>query len=496
MNHPLLYEINTRCWLAELSEKRGKKVSLANVPENEFENWENLGFTHIWLMGIWTTGGKSRAESLKHPTLLAQFDEVLPGWTKDDVAGSPYSIAEYRVPKKLGGENGLEKFRETLHAHGMKLILDFVPNHMGLDHPWLSEHPEYFVHSETERPETFRQETSAGVLWIACGKDPYFPAWTDVAQLEYRNPATRIAMIAELQSVAARCDGVRCDMSMLLLNEIFPRTWEHFPSSYQASASEFWTDAIQAVKQNAPEFLFLAEAYWGLEGKLQSLGFDFTYDKRLYDLLVERHWIDAARHITDSSAEYIARSAHFLENHDEPRVAPKLLLAEHRVAALTILGLPGMRFLQDGQLSGSRIRPPVQLGRCPTEPAVKEITELYKKLLGAALESAVGRGQGKVLRPNEAWSENPSHQNFVLVQWQMSPKEFDLAVVNLAPHLSQCYAPLNAERLADFRWRMSDRLSEETHEREGKDLQERGLYLELPAHGAQIFHFTPISATY
>lgn len=492
MNHPLLYEINTRCWLAELSQKLGRTISLANVPESEFAAWEKSGFTHVWLMGVWTTGPKSRAESLKHSAMLAEFDQILPGWKQEDVPGSPYSIADYHVPKKLGDETGLQTFRKQLHARGMKLILDFVPNHLGLDHPWLSEHPEYFVHSETERAETFCQKTSVGVRWIACGKDPYFPAWTDVAQLEYRNPATCAAMTALLQSVATRCDGVRCDMAMLLLNEIFPKTWMHFPANVQMPSSEFWSDAIQAVKRAAPEFLFLAEAYWGLEGKLQSLGFDYTYDKRLYDVLIEKHPADASGHLTGCPSEYVAHSAHFLENHDEPRVAPKLAFAEHRAAVLTILGLPGMRFLQHGQFTGSRIRPPVQLGRSPVEPVNKDIAALYEKSLAALRDSAVGRGEGKILRPQEAWPGNPTAQNFVLVQWQTKPDEFDLVVVNLASHQGQCYAPLNPAKLADFRWQMNDRLSEEKHEREGKDLQERGLYLDLPAHGAQLFHFQPI----
>jgi len=492
MNHPLLYEINTRCWLAELSEKHGAKISLANVPESEFAEWEKFGFTHIWLMGVWTTGPKSRAEAFRHPAMLAEFDQIFPGWTKDDVHGSPYSIADYHVPKYLGGESGLKKFRKHLDSRGMKLILDFVPNHLGLDHPWLSEHPEFFVHSETEKPETFPQQTSAGLKWIACGKDPYFPAWSDVAQLDYRNPATRTAMTELLQSVAARCDGVRCDMAMLLLNDIFPKTWAHFPTDTQMPQSEFWSDAIQAVKRDEPEFLFLAEAYWGLEGKLQSLGFDYTYDKRLYDFLVEKHFWDVQPHLLGAPPEYIARSAHFLENHDEPRVAPKLADAEHRAIPLTILGLPGMRFLQHGQLTGTRIRPPVQLGRCTIEPVIEHIAEHYEKLLTTLRESFVGRGEWKILQPRAAWDGNPTAQCFVLVQWQSKPDEFDLVVVNLAPHQSQCYAPLDIAKLAGFNWRMRDRLGDEAYERAGKDLAERGLFLDVPPHAAQLFHFKPV----
>jgi len=120
----------------------------------------------------------------------------------------------------------------------------------------LTEHPEYFVLSETEKAGNFSPRDFRGRSLDCVWQDPYFPAWTDVAQLEYRNLATRTAMTELLQSVAARCDGVRCDMSMLLLNEIFPKTWAHFPVNYQMHASEFWSDAIQAVKRDVPEFLF------------------------------------------------------------------------------------------------------------------------------------------------------------------------------------------------------------------------------------------------
>src|SRR5437762_13966356 len=106
MNHPLLYEVNTRCWLQALAQKHGCPLTLANVPEEEFTAWERLGFTHIWLMGVWTTGPRARAEALKHPELRRVYDEVLPNWTEADVAGSPYAIADYQVPEALGGETG------------------------------------------------------------------------------------------------------------------------------------------------------------------------------------------------------------------------------------------------------------------------------------------------------------------------------------------------------------------------------------------------------
>ena len=225
MPHPLVYEINTRCWLAELSETHVAQITLANVPDAEFAQWRELGFTHVWLMGVWTVGPRCRALSQQRSELRETYAQLLPDFTADDIAGSPYAIAGYEVAESLGGETALREFRQKLHRFVMKLILDFIPNHLGLDHPWLKQRPDLFPQSREKRPGTFRESTVAGPRWLAHGRDPNFDPWADTAQLDYRNPATRAAMVEELKSVARRCDGVRCDMAMLLLNDIFARTW-------------------------------------------------------------------------------------------------------------------------------------------------------------------------------------------------------------------------------------------------------------------------------
>jgi hypothetical protein len=493
MSHPLLYEINTRCWLRELSERAGRRITLENVPAAELAAWQRNGFTHIWLMGVWTTGPRSRAQSLQAPDLRGAYAAVLPDWTEADVPGSPYAIAEYRVPPAVGGEAGLKEFRGQLQKHGLKLVLDFVPNHLGLDHAWVKDRPELFVQSATAVPEAIAQETRNGKRWLAHGKDPYFPGWTDTVQLDYRRPATREAMVGLLQSVAARCDGVRCDMAMLELNEIFARTWERFPAPGPAPEQEFWSAAISAVKQAHPGFLFLAEAYWNLEERLQALGFDYTYDKALYDALLGGDAGAPARHLLGKPAAYVAASAHFLENHDEDRIAARLGPGPHQASALAILGLPGLRFLHEGQLAGSRLRLPVQLARRPSEPAQPEVERLYRRLLEALPGTAVGRGRAEVLSPRPAWPGNDTAQNFVIVQWQSQAPDFHLVVANLAPHRSQCYVPLTVPDLAAHNWSMKDRLGTEAYVRHGDDLQAQGLYLDLPEHGAQLFEFQPAS---
>src|SRR5262249_38787070 len=160
------------------------------------------GFTHIWLMGVWTTGPRARAQGLADPNLRRAFSEALPDWTDTDVPGSPYAIADYHVSRLLGGDEGLEMFRQRLQARGLKLLLDFVPNHLGLDHPWVRERPELFVQSPGPAPGCFEQQTKSGIRYLAHGKDPYFAPWTDTVQLDYRTKDTRATMQQLLQSVA------------------------------------------------------------------------------------------------------------------------------------------------------------------------------------------------------------------------------------------------------------------------------------------------------
>jgi hypothetical protein len=512
--YPLLYEINTRCWLRELSAQAGYALTLDTVPDSYFDEWKRFCFTHIWLMGVWTSGPRARKQALINEDLRRVYREVLPDWREQDVGGSPYAIADYSVASELGCESGLKQFRERLRAQGMKLVLDFVPNHLGIDHPWISEHPDLFV----QAPNSSGAVAAGKDRYLANGKDPYFAPWTDTVQLDYRRSETRTAMTELLLSVAARCDAVRCDMAMLLLKDIFAKTWEAFPARGSGSSAaplqtEFWADAISTVKRAHPEFVFLAEAYWGTEPRLQALGFDYTYDKTLYDGLVGRDPSAVQRHLLGLPPEVVTRNAHFLENHDERRLAsvfdsnelfvpdpaPAKFspitrgLAEHRAAALLILALPGVRFLHDGQLSGARVKTPVQLIRQPREAKSPEVRKMYEQLLTALPLTAIGQGTAELLPPRPAWSGNPSHQNFVVIQWQSDPLEFFLVVVNLASHRGQCLVWLTIPALASHSWAMKDLLSDERYERSGKDMQTLGLFLDLPAHGAQLFRFVPLS---
>jgi hypothetical protein len=480
--------------LHRLSRDHGRVIALGEVPEAEMEGWRDLGLTHVWLMGVWATGPRCQRHSAESPGLREALREAFPGYQEADVSGSPYAPAGYRVPASLGGDSGLRVFRQRLHNHGLKLLLDFVPNHVGLDHPWLKQHPELFVQAPQPRPGTFEVQTSAGPVWVAHGKDPNFPPWTDTAQLDYRRLETQRAVAQAFQSIARRCDGVRCDMAMLILREVFEAQWHEFPAPGPTPEGEFWSNLIRQTRQQQPDFLFLAEAYWDLEARLQVLGFDYTYDKRLYDYLVNGCQEEVRRHLHGVGAEFLRASAHFLENHDEPRIATRLALAEHKAAALAVLGLPGLRLIHEGQLAGSRLRLPVQLCHSPEEPEDPEISGYYRTLLQALRFTGVGGGDGLLLVPRAAWPGNPTHERFVIVQWRdASEAAFDLVVSNLAPHRSQCYVSLAVPELGNRNWRMQDLLGTEEYRRYGDDLQSQGLYLDVPAHAAQLFRFTPLS---
>jgi hypothetical protein len=492
MNFPLVYEVNARCWLREVSQRAGTKVRLGAVPDAELEPWLDGRFTHLWLMGVWEAGPRSRAEAVGNPDLIRRARAALPDFRDQDLGGSPYAIAGYHVARELGGEAGLAAFRRQLRQRGLQLILDFIPNHVGLDHPWATTAPERFVCAAPGTPGAFKSANTPGAPWLLHGRDPSFPPWTDTAQLDLRRSDTRAALLEEMLAVADRCDGLRCDMAMLLLNDVLARSWGALPASAPQFVTEFWTEAVAALRARYPAHLLLAEAYWGLEAELQRLGFDYTYDKQLYDALIARDSAGLCADLLGHSPEFVARSAHFLENHDEPRIASLLSLPEHRAAALLLLGLPGLRLLHEGQLTGARVQLPVHLTRRPVELVQPALETLYHHLLGALDGTAVGQGEATLLTPKAAWNDNPSGRSFVLVQWQRTRPEFDLVVVNLAPHRGQCYAPLTAPGLAKFNWRLEDLLGDEAHQRDGEDLKNRGLYLDVPAYNAQLFHFKPV----
>jgi hypothetical protein len=489
--HPAVYEINTWPWLNALSRASGRRLGLADVRDDLLARVADDGFDAVWLMGVWERSPGAREVARTLPVLQEEYRRALPDVTVDDIVGSPYAVAHYRVDPVLGGDKALAAVRRRLARHGLRLILDFVPNHLAVDHEWIRQAPDRLVQGDERviaaAPQNwFRRDAGDGERIFAHGRDPYFDGWTDTVQIDYRQAGARQAMREALASVAERADGVRCDMAMLMTRDVFLRTWG---GTFDDPGAEFWPEAIAHVRTAHPDFLTMAEVYWDLEATLQQQGFDYTYDKQLYDRLVHGDTGGVRAHLGGDLA-FQRRLVRFIENHDEPRAMASLGPERVRAAAVVALSLPGLRLVHQGQMEGWRLKLPVQLGRRHPEPTEPGLPDFYRALLHALRDPVFQDGAWRPLDPREAWSGNPSHQGFVLHQWTLDGRH-RLVAANLGPTAGQCFVPLALPGLGERRWRLRDRLGPAEYLRAGADLAARGLYLDMPAHAFHLFVVEP-----
>ncbi len=486
--YPALFQVNTRVRLSELAAALGREATLDDIPDAELDRLAADGFDLVWFLGVWQTGEAARRVSRSKPEWLAEYHRVLPDFREKDVSGSCFAVRDYRVHEDFGGDDALARLRWRLQHRGLRLILDFVPNHMAPDHPWVTEHPDFFVSGTEEQlaaqPQNYcRVETKEGARVLAYGRDPYFDGWPDTLQLNYGNTALHEAMLGELGRIARQCDGVRCDMAMLVLPEVFEKTWG-------ISAPPFWPRATEAVRAKVPGFLFLAEVYWNLEWTLQQQGFDYTYDKRLYDRLVEGHARPVREHLR-AGLDFQDHLARFLENHDEPRAAATFPPEVHRAAAVLTFLTPGLRFLHQGQREGRRVRIPVHLGRGPDEAADSAITAFYDDLLECLRDPVFRDGDWHLLECRPAWDGNETSDAFVAFSWTGPGERRRLVAVNYAGHASQCHVALPWRDLDGRTWRLQDLTGAAEYDRSGGDLTWPGLYLDMPAWGHHVFSLSP-----
>jgi len=482
--YPSLFQINTRVLLTELSANSGRNATLDDIPDRELDRLARLGFDWIWMLSVWQTGPAGRHVSRTNAEWRKEFAETLPDLKQEDIGGSGFAIADYTVAQSLGGNAALSRLRSRLRERDLKLMLDFVPNHMAMDHPWVEAHPDFFI-SGTEAdldgtPQNYTKlKSKSAERILAHGRDPYFPGWPDTLQLDYGNPSTQEAMLAELLRIAGQCDGVRCDMAMLVLPDVFERTWGRRPQP-------FWPRATHAVRESAPDFCFMAEVYWELEWTLQQQGFDFAYDKRLYDRLHEGH-ARAIREHFHAGLDYQDKLARFLENHDEPRAATTFTGQNHEAAAVVTFLSPGLRFFHQGQFEGRKKRISPHLVRAPREESNARVHKFYDRLLAVLHTPAFREGDWQLLESTPAWDGNGTSDGFLIFAWTGTNAERFLVTVNYAPNQGQCYVRLPFAELASRSVRLDDRMGVASYERAGDELISRGLYLDLPAWGYHVF---------
>ena len=487
--HPHLYEINTWAWLERLSARLGRLVRLADVPDTEWDAIAQRGFDIVWLMGVWQHSAEARRIELADPANKPLFDRVLPGWTPEDVIGSPYSIARYVPDARIGTWDSLDRVREKLRARGVALFLDFVGNHTALDHPWTREHPEYYLQGTQEDfqkdPSSFyRSDTSKGPVFFALGKDPYFPPWDDVAQLNHFSPEMRTALLTDLRTIAAHCDGVRCDMAMLQFNDIFERVWNHRLHDADSPETEFWHDAHAAV----PGLILLAEAYWGTEQRLLDLGFSFVYDKGLYDAVRYQNFPEVHARLAEG-AGYQRHLARFLENHDEDCCATAFG-SERLVSVGTLMGtLPGMRFYQEGETEGAKTHLPIALRRIAEEPPDPTSAAFFEKILRITEADVFHSGRWNLLPVNPEGDSTSPH--LVVYEWR-SEKSWKVISVNLAGSASQGRVQFGDRRLPAKEYVFYDELNDVRYVRSADELRNPGLFVRREGFQAHLFDVSPV----
>ncbi|HEY4163193.1 MAG TPA: alpha-amylase family glycosyl hydrolase [Dongiaceae bacterium] len=486
--YPSLYQINTRVHLTELSGSLGRPATLDDIGDAELDRLAELGFDWVWLLSVWQTGPAGQRIARSNPEWRREFEATLPDLREADIAGSGFAVTSYTVPPSLGGEAALARLRERMRQRGLRLMLDFVPNHTALDHPWVEDHPEYYI-AGTEpdlarAPQDYVRVTrTAGDRIFAYGRDPYFPGWLDTLQLNYGNSATQESVIGELLKIAGQCDGLRCDMAMLVLPDVFERTWG-------LPTEPFWSKAIGAVHARTSSFCFMAEVYWDLEGILLQEGFDYAYDKRLYDRLRAGAARPVRTHL-QAGLDYQSRLARFLENHDEPRAAATFPPGTHEAAAVITYLSPGLRFFHGGQLEGRKKHVSPHLIRAPSEAVDETLKRFYDELLAVLRHPVVSGGVWRLLDREPAWDGNWTSDCCIAWCWQNRDQRM-LVAVNYAANQSQCYIPLPWSDLAGRTLRFADLLGSASYDRDGDNLISPGLYLDLPPWGRHVFEVTTL----
>ena len=387
-----LLEISTRPYLYELTQRYGKDISkLSEIPDEVFDEWETKGFKWVWFMGVWQLGEIGLKHDREDPSLRASYDTILPGWTEEDVIGSPYAIVKYEVNTDIGTAEDLAIIRQKLHQRGIKLMVDFVPNHSAFDSEDITKHVNYYIRAPpgTKDPKKY---TDDGIAYGTCGD--WCEPWTDVAQFNYFDLEFRASRIEILKKIASVADGMRCDMAHLMINSNFAEIWatELAAWNYTTPTTEFWADAISAVKADYPDCIFMAEAYGDdIQTKLHSFGFDYSYDKEAIDQL-KNH--DVQGLLSKLKKLDLNVVAHFTENHDEPRSMASFwnYAPASDAASAALLSLPGVRLFFQDEWYGYAKKLDVHLRRAVSEDPDTTVQTFFSTLFKVLKLDSVANG--------------------------------------------------------------------------------------------------------
>ena len=480
--NPRIFQINTWPWLHNLSETHSYPITLHNIPK-EILGKEIINFDVVWLMGVWERSPQGREIAIQHQGLQEEYRKVLRYFNTDDIVGSPYSVYYYHVDSHLGSKEGLEIFRKELANHELLLLLDYIPNHVAVDHLWTLEKSDIFIQGTLEEQISHPYDFfSVQNRVYAHGRDPNFLPWTDTVQINAFSSDARQKAINTLLNIAEQCDGVRCDMAMLMTNDVFKRTWGE--RAGLPPEKEFWREVIPAVKQKFPDFIFIAEVYWDMEWELQQQGFDYCYDKKMYDRMIHDNAQSIREHL-QADWEYNRKLLRFIENHDEQRAVEVFGEDRSRAAAIIALTLPGARLIYEGQMRGYKIKLPIQLGRRPIEKENKELYDFYQRLLKIIPGKDFANGKWLLCKVDPVGNDT-SYTNLISYIWS-TENQYQLTVVNFSPYLTQGHVRIENLNYGFNNWKFTDLFTQKAYTYKGYDLSTYGLYIDLDAWKGQIF---------
>ena len=383
--HPLVYEISARPWLYELSKKYGKSITkLKEIPLEEFDELSNNGVDIVWIMGVWKLG----QYGVKYDKKYGDYSSVLPDYTDDDIIGSPFAITKYECNPDIGTDKDLIWLKRELNIRGMKLMLDFVPNHSAADHEQVDTDPNMYIRA----PNGVQNETRYNEKGFAFGSDVNHQTWKDVIQYNYWDKKTIEVMKDNLKKVLTLSDAVRCDRAYLILNEVFGKAWENELTYYKYSKpeKEFWTYAIEEAKKINPNALFLGETHYEVYDKqLIEIGFDYIYNKPLLDNLIKGAK-EVKEYLKSKESFFMKKACHFVENHDEQRIVfiTDGDYQKAKAAGTIAATVGGMILINNGQWVGKKNKLDVHLRRALYEGDIAHMKNHYNKLNKVLLEPA------------------------------------------------------------------------------------------------------------
>jgi glycosidase len=394
MPSTVLIAKSTYVWLAQLSKQYGRHIGrLDQIPDEELATLARRGLNSLWLIGVW-----ERSRASKTIKLLCG---------NSDAVASAYSLFDYRIADDLGGERAYIHLRDRAYHHGIRLASDMVPNHMGIDSPWVVEHPEWFIarpqppypaysfegpdlssdgrveikiedhyFTQTDAAVVFRRrdKSSGETRFIYHGNDGTSFPWNDTAQLDYLNPAVREQVIQTILHVARLFPVIRFDAAMTLAKRHFHRLWFPGPGSSGAIPSraeysmsdeefnrimpqEFWREVVDRVAAEVPGTLLLAEAFWLMEGYfVRTLGMHRVYNSAFMNMMRDEEnakYRSVIKNTLEFDPDIMKRYVNFMSNPDERTAIDQFGSGDKCFGVAVLMStLPGLPMFGHGQVEG------------------------------------------------------------------------------------------------------------------------------------------------